>query len=102
MIVRSPSSLLLVVVVVGWGGVGFWHVPLAAHCLLSKDGYGSGSVRISAGFGSSMFGFGANFEPTDFRVRISKRLPVQGRSPISPVEHHLGPKTIEPINSPSR
>jgi len=37
---------------------------------MSKDGSGSGSVRVSAGFGSAVFGFGSWFSPTDLRVRI--------------------------------
>jgi hypothetical protein len=37
-----------------------------------KDGSRSGSVRISAGFRSTGFGFDAWFPPTDFWVRIPK------------------------------
>jgi len=43
---------------------------VVARPALSKDGSGSVSGRISAGFGSAGFGFGSLFSPTVFRVRI--------------------------------
>ena len=46
------------------------RVPSRDQGVATKDGSGSGSGRISASFGSAVFGFGSWFTPTDLRVRI--------------------------------
>jgi hypothetical protein len=63
-------------------------MALAAPLSSANDGSGSGSERISVGFGFAGFSFGAWLSPTDFRVWIPKILWVWGRSLISPVDLH--------------
>jgi hypothetical protein len=51
-----------------------------------KDGNGAVSGRISAGFGSSVFGFGLDFWPTVFRFRAPKLIGFGFGSGFSPVD----------------
>jgi hypothetical protein len=63
----------------------------------NKDGSGSGSVRVSTYFGSTGFGFGAWFSPTDFRVWIPESPRVWDEFFILPADHHWGPKQFSPL-----
>jgi hypothetical protein len=52
----------------------------------TKDGNGAVSGQISAGFGSSGFGFGFDFSPTVFRFRAPKLIGFGFGSGFSPVD----------------
>jgi hypothetical protein len=67
-VVRERFLYLYGVCIPGEGPIGSMGLGLLQSCPSRKDGSGSGSGRISAGFRSAGFGFGAWFSLTDFQV----------------------------------